>query len=125
MNKSTMKEKHVLVCTWSPNEKWKGLSDVEKREFLTAVAVSAASAKKGGMDILGWGALDRAVSNPAPQSFCGIFAVDNRDSLHAVDQAIELCGWYEYFDHVNVGAQLHGQNGIEATDALCNLLGVM
>ena len=116
---------YVLVCTWSPNEKWTRLSDVEKRKFLTDVAASAAAAKEGGMDILGWGALDQNVSNPAAQKFCGIFAVDTRDSLNAVDQAIGLCGWYEYFDHVNIGTELHGRDGIEATDALCSLLRVV
>jgi hypothetical protein len=118
-------KKHVLVCTWSPNEKWKSLSTSEKRTFLDSVARNAIIAKEGGMDILGWGALNHEISNPAPKQFCGVFAVSNEDHLFAIDEAIGLSGWYDYFDHVNVGTELRGQDGTEATDVLCDLLEVL
>ena len=114
----------VLVCVWKPNENWRGLSDEEKRDFLSKVAVAANAARDGGMQIMGWGLLERTISNPPEQSFCGVFFVDDRESLHAVDSAIRESGWYHYFDHINVASHLLGRDGMEAEQVLCSLLGV-
>jgi len=117
-------KRHLLVEMWQPNALWHELGNDEKRAFLTKIAVDANAARASGMEIMGWGALDRAISNPAEHGFCGVFFVNKHEDLHAVDQAIRAAGWYEYFDHTNVATELHGRNGVDAADALCNLLGV-
>jgi hypothetical protein len=114
----------MLVEIWQPNAKWHALTEAEKREFLDGIGDAANAARAGGMEIVGWGALDGAVSNPVPQGFCGVFFVDTREEVHAVDAAIREAGWYEYFDHANVAAELHGRDGVAASEALCDLLGV-
>jgi len=117
-------KRHMLVEIWQPNERWHALTGDEKRTFLTAIDGAANAARDAGMDIIGWGALDRAVSNPAEPCFCGVFFVDSREALHDVDGAIRAAGWYEYFDHVNVAAELGGRDGVDAANTLCELLGV-
>jgi|GEM_PF-3022967 hypothetical protein len=67
-------KKHLLVCIWEPNDRWRGLSEEERKAFLEKVGRDANDAREAGMDILGWGALERDVSNPVEQSFCGVMA---------------------------------------------------
>ena len=76
------------------------------------------------MHILGWGVLERGVSNPPSHSFCGVFAVDGREGLHAIDKGIGDAGWYDYFDHRTLATELLGRDGVDAGAALCRLLGV-
>ncbi len=116
--------RHMIVELWQPNERWHALDQTARRTFLNGIALGANAAREGGVEVLGWGALDRAVSNPAAQCFCGVFFVNDRAGLHAVDQAIRAAGWYEYFDHVNVATELHGRDGRDAEAVLCTLLGV-
>ena len=115
---------HLLICIWEPNDRWRALSDEERKEFLEKVGRDANAAREAGMDILGWGALERDVSNPVEQSFCGVFAVEQREALYAVDQAIGEAGWYDYFQHSTLATELHGRDGVMAGRALCDLLGV-
>lgn len=76
------------------------------------------------MEILGWGSIERAVSNPVSEGFCGVFLVERREDLVAVDAAIRAAGWYELFDHANIAAELGGRDGVGAAETLCRLLGV-
>jgi hypothetical protein len=125
MGANTITRKHhMLVEVWQPNDRWHALSNDEKRSFLTKVAGAANAAREAGIEIMGWGALERSVSNPADQSFCGVFFVDSREALHAVDGAIRDTGWYDYFDHMNVATALGGRDGVDAAQTLCELLGV-
>ena len=117
-------KRHMVVEIWQPNDRWHALPNSEKRAFLAATAEAANAAREAGMEILGWGALDRAVSNPAEQNFCGVFFVDSREAMHDVDQAIRASGWYDYFEHVNIASELGGRDGIDAAQTLCRLLGV-
>ena len=114
----------MLVEIWQPNDRWHKLANDEKRAFLKSVGDAANVAREAGMESLGWGALDRAVSNPAEQCFCGVFFVDSREALHDVDQAIRTTGWYEYFDHINVATELNGRDGVDAEKAMCEILDV-
>ena len=118
------KKENILVCVWKPNQNWQDLSENEKRTFLSKVADAANAARSGGMKIMGWGSLERTVSNPPDQSFCGVFLVDDRKNLNVVDIAIRESGWYHYFDHINIASCLLGQDGVQAEQALCSLLGV-
>jgi hypothetical protein len=115
----------MLVEIWQPNDRWHALANDEKRLFLTKIAEDANAAREAGMEIMGWGALERSVSKPADQCFCGVFFVDSREALHAVDAAIRDAGWYDYFDHRNVAAELGGRDGTDAAKTLCELLGVV
>jgi hypothetical protein len=114
----------VIVEVWQPKERWHALSAEEKRAFLDHIAASANAARETGTEIIGWGALERGVSNPAEYGFCGVFFVDDREALYVVDKAIREAGWYQYFDHFNVAAELHGRDGVDAAAVLCRLLGV-
>ena len=118
------KKKHLLVCIWQPNEKWHAMKNQERKEFLEQVGRDANTAREGGMEILGWGALERGVSNPVEQSFCGVFAVNQRNALYALDKGIGEAGWYDYFDHLTLATELHGRDGTHAGQVLCELLGV-
>ena len=122
-NKHTNKS-HILICVWQPNEHWHALSNDERRTFLDKVGSDANVAREGGMDILGWGALECGVSNPPSHSFCGVFAVDGREGLYAIDKGIGDAGWYDYFDHRTLATELLGRDGVDAGAALCRLLGV-
>ena len=115
---------HILVETWQPNERWFTLDAQAQRQFLEDIGAAANAARDGGMQILGWGALERSVSNPVAHGFCGVFLVDSVAALHAVDAAIRAAGWYDYFDHANVAARLSGRDGVNAGAVLCDLLGV-
>ena len=115
---------HILICIWQPNDRWLALSNDERKEYLQKIDRDANVAREAGMDILGWGALERGVSNPVEQSFCGVFAVEHREALYDVDKAIGEAGWYDYFDHSTLATELHGRDGVLAGRALCDLLGV-
>jgi hypothetical protein len=117
-------KRHILICVWQPNEKWYALSNEERRTFLEKIGSDANAAREAGMDILGWGSLERGVSNPPSHSFCGVFSVDGRDGLYAIDKAIGDAGWYDYFDHRTLATELLGRDGVDAGAALCDLLGV-
>ena len=117
-------KQHMFVSLWQPKACWHELDNEEKHAFLTKIEADADAAREGGIEIIGWGALDRAVSNPADQCYCGVFFVDNRAALHTVDHAIRSAGWYNYFDHISVATELNGRDGAAAADVLCTLLGV-
>ena len=114
----------MLVELWEPNERWHNLEHGLQHEFLQGIAAAARAAREDGMEILGWGALEESVSNPVPYGFCGVFLVENREALRAVDEAIRDAGWYDYFDHANVAAELDGRAGVDAGAVLSRLLGV-
>lgn len=117
-------KRHMLVEIWQPKERWYALSAEEQRTFFATIEEAANAARDGGMEIIGWGALERSVSNPVPQGFCGVFFVERREDLVAVDTAIRTAGWYELFDHANIAAELRGRDGHGAAETLCDLLGI-
>ena len=121
---STPARRHVLIEVWQPNEKWAALPAAEKRRWFTELEKPVQASAAAGIEVVGWGALDRAVSKPAAHGFCGVFFVRDRAQAHELDAAIRASGWYEYFDWFNVCAELDGYAGQGAADVLCRLLGV-
>ena len=97
---------YTFIETWTPNDRWAALPDAERRAFMDGIRGAIAEMGDGGITTLGWGVNDDDSPNRLDHTYVAVWQAPSREAIGALEAGVEASGWYDYFDQLNVRAEL-------------------
>lgn len=97
----------IFIELWNTNEKWAALTPDEQNELVTNLVQSLEDIDgPGGIEMIGWGSQTKEVDQQLPYQLFAIWRIPTHGDLLKVQTALELAGWYDYVNQVNVAGEL-------------------
>jgi hypothetical protein len=97
---------YTFIEVWTPNDSWKNLPASSRRAFMAGVSGAINEMAAAGITTLGWGVNDADTPHRADGQYVAVWQASSREAIGALEAGIASSGWYDYFDQVNVRAEL-------------------
>lgn len=96
----------LFIELWSTKPAWLALSQEERAVYMQNVREALEAMQEGGIEILGWGAVDPATGHTADYNFFAVYRMQNPEQAAAFEAAVAAAGWYEFFEQINACGEL-------------------
>lgn len=99
--------KFYVVEHWSYKRTWLELEEDKRQAFISKIAEVTGELSQQGIRTLGFGEVDKQLDHSQKGfDFWSIWEMDTIQARDAFLAAVANSGWYEYFDHANIGGIL-------------------
>jgi hypothetical protein len=97
----------LFIELFKAKPKWLAMSDNERGEYIARAGASMQQIlAEPGVELVGVGSADHAISLDAGYDFYAVWKLPDRQHVEMFENGIENDRWYDYFEQVNASGEL-------------------
>lgn len=96
----------VFIELWKAKDAWKNLSLTERQDYAAQIGPVMDDLMNKGLVIEAWGINEDETEYKSEYDFFAVSKLPTEEFLKEFEVIIEVAGWYNYFEQVNISGSL-------------------